>query len=945
MMDALRTLKMWQLATLVIVLVAMGGGTFGGYILLRDGDGGALEEDQSIIPVQRGDLVNDVSISGTLIYPDREALTFGTQGSVGRVLIEEGQQVRQGQPLVVLDDETVANLEKAVAQARIGLRDAEEALADVVSAATDLDLAQAQAAVADARVSHSVALGALAGVVDSYTRSLAQAEVAAAGARVALRDAEEAHESILEPPLAKDVARLESAVTDARIALRDAEEALESILEPPLAEDVARLETAVTDARIALDESRISLDELLVPTGEILARAEASVSDAEIAFRGASEALEELRNPTERKIADAAAAVTDARQALDGAIERLGTLNSGPDADVLAAARSDVTSAAGSLAEAGIDLQLTTRTWDDRLEAATEVFDDALVGYRQVFLKWLGVDLTTEEAASDPATLLTGWNVDLHELFDPGTRFMELAQLFTSGAAVDDPLTRWDETTVITWANFFPGAIRASCEDETLPDEQVCVRGEIDAAWDTLIVAGDALETAKLEADKAVGRAVAVVANAEESVTSAEDRLADLLAVADTLDVASAEGDVLLARLVLESAEEDATLLSQDPDPIDVAALRARLALASADLGSARTDLAALVSGPDEVDVKGRTNLVALAEARLDSAAVDLVQLLEGADEVDIESRKTQVALARADLVTAESDLAEITTGVDPLELAAAESRLDVTLALLDSAVADLAELLVGPDALDVSLREADVSSATASLEAAVQRLEDAVIVAPWDGLVSLLNVEEGDQVNGATTILEVVDPTVVEVDGIVDEIDVLFVQPGARASITMDAIPGEALSGQVSEVATESINQQGVVSYPLRIRVQTPQGVLLPEGLSAVAQVIIREERGVLLLPVQALRGSFEEPLVLVSQEGRIEERAVVLGNSDGFWVVIESGLAEAEPVVMETQEASTQQGFAAIRGLIGGGFAGGSFQRGGGGGQFGGGGGGGGR
>ena len=931
MMDALRTLKMWQLATLVIVLAAMGGGTFGGYILLRDGDGGALEEDQSIIPVQRGDLVNDVSISGTLIYPDREALTFGTQGSVGRVLIEEGQQVRQGQPLVVLDDETVANLEKAVAQARVGLRDAEEALADVVSAATDLDLAQAQAAVADARVSHSVALGALAGVVDSYTRSLAQAEVAAAGARVALRDAEEAHESILEPPLAKDVARLESAVTDAKIALRDAEEALESILEPPLAEDVARLETAVIDARIALDESRISLDELLVPTGEILARAEASVSDAEIAFRGASEALEELRNPTERKIADAAAAVTDARQALDGAIERLGTLNSGPDADVLAAARSDVTSAAGSLAEAGIDLQLTTRTWDDRFEAVTEAFDDALVGYRQVFLKWLGVDLTTEEAASDPATLFTGWNVDLHELFDPGTRFMELAQLFTPGAAVDDPLTRWDETTVITWANFFPGAIRASCEDETLPDEQVCVRGEIDVAWDTLIVAGDALETAKLEADKAVGRAVVVVANAEESVISAEDRLADLLAVADTLDVASAEGDVLLARLVLESAEEDATLLSQDPDPIDVAALRARLALASADLGSARTDLAALVSGPDEVDVKGRTNLVALAEARLDSAAVDLVQLLEGADEVDIESRKTQVALARADLVTAESDLAEITTGVDPLELAAAESRLDVTLALLDSAVADLAELLAGPDALDVSLRAADVSSATASLEAAVQRLEDAVIVAPWDGLVSLLNVEEGDQVNGATTILEVVDPTVVEVDGIVDEIDVLFVQPGARASITMDAIPGEALSGQVSEVATESINQQGVVSYPLRIRVQTPQGVLLPEGLSAVAQVIIREERGVLLLPVQALRGSFEEPLVLVSQDGRIEERAVVLGNSDGFWVVIESGLAEAEPVVMETQEASTQQGFAAIRGLIGGGFPGGSFQRGG--------------
>ena len=907
MMDALRTLKMWQVATLVVVLAAMGGGTFGGYVLLRDDGGGTLEEDQSIIPVQRGDLVNDVSISGTLIYPDREALSFGTPGGVGQVLIEEGQQVQQGQPLVMLDDETIANLEKAVAQARVGLRDAEEALAELVSVASGLDLAQAQAAVADARVSHAVALEALAGVADSYPRSLAQAEVALAGARV---------------------------------ALRDAEGALESILEPPLAEDVARLETAVTDARIALDASRVSLDELLVPTGEIVARAEGAVSDAEIAFRGASEALEELINPTERRIADAAAAITDARQALDVATERLDTLNSGPETDILAASQSDVTSAAGSLSEAEIDLQLTTRSWDGKLEAATDVSDDALEGYRQVFLKWLGVDLTTEEQASNPETLLAEWNVDLHELFDPGTRFTELATLFTSGAAVDDPLTRWDEATVITWANFFPGRIRASCADETLPDEVVCVRGEIDTEWDTLVAAGDALETARLEADKAAGRAVAVVANAVESLTSAEDRFADLLAAADPLDIASAEGDVELARLALEFAEEGAALLSQGPDAIDVAALSARLALASADLGSATTDLAALASGPDEVDVEERTNLVALAQARLDNAAVDLALLVAGPDEVDIESRGRKAALALADLVAAESDLAEL-TGVDPLELNAAESRVDVTLALLDRAEADLAELLAGADALDVSLREADVASATASLEASVQRLANSVIVAPWDGLISLLNVEEGDQVNGATTILEVVDPTVVEVDGIVDEIDVLFVQPGARALISMDAIPGEELNGQVSEVATEAINQQGVVSYPLRIRVQTPPGVLLPEGLSAVAQIIIREERGVLLLPVQALRGTFDEPVVLVSLDGRIEERSVVLGSSDGFWVVIESGLAEADPVVMESQAASTQQGFAAIRGLIGGGFGGGfgggNFQRGQGG-QFGG-------
>ena len=67
------------------------------------------------------------------------------------------------------------------------------------------------------------------------------------------------------------------------------------------------------------------------------------------------------------------------------------------------------------------------------------------------------------------------------------------------------------------------------------------------------------------------------------------DRFYDLLAAADPLEVTSAEGDVELARLVLGSAEESESLLSQEPDPVDVAALSARLALASAELGSGPT--------------------------------------------------------------------------------------------------------------------------------------------------------------------------------------------------------------------------------------------------------------------------------------------------------------------------------------------------------------------
>ena len=61
--------------------------------------------------MQLGDLVNQVSTNGSIVFPNTEILTFGTQGAVGEVLVEEGQQVEEGQILADLDRSTVASLE------------------------------------------------------------------------------------------------------------------------------------------------------------------------------------------------------------------------------------------------------------------------------------------------------------------------------------------------------------------------------------------------------------------------------------------------------------------------------------------------------------------------------------------------------------------------------------------------------------------------------------------------------------------------------------------------------------------------------------------------------------------------------------------------------------------------------------------------------------------
>ena len=367
--------------------------------------------------------------------------------------------------------------------------------------------------------------------------------------------------------------------------------------------------------------------------------------------------------------------------------------------------------------------------------------------------------------------------------------------------------------------------------------------------------ASDNLEIVETQAAKAISNAEVAVTRSEESLAAAEETLADL---------------------------------KTDPDPLEIESREKDLALGLANLDEAEENLRDLSSGPDPVEVEAKRKQVALAQANLVAALDELSELTDEPDPLDVDAARNQVAVARANLEAAGDDLSELTSEPDPVELDAKANQVAVALASLDEAEDKLAELLGAVDPLEVALRQADMASARLPLDSSLDLLNGATLVAPMSGIVSLVNVEAGQSINANIRAVEIVDPTVIEVDGIVDEIDVMFVQVGASAEVTMDALPGQVLQGTVSSVALAAETQQGVVSYPIRIQVQLPQGIQPVEGLSATASIVIREDSDVLLVPLQALYGTFERPLVRVSNGGAVEERPVSVGNSDDFWAVI---------------------------------------------------------
>ena len=182
----------------------------------------------------------------------------------------------------------------------------------------------------------------------------------------------------------------------------------------------------------------------------------------------------------------------------------------------------------------------------------------------------------------------------------------------------------------------------------------------------------------------------------------------------------------------------------------------------------------------------------------------------------------------------------------------------------------------------------------------AVEDFQGATILAPFDGIVSLVNVDPDDQVDENSRVIELVDPSVVEVAGLVNAADVSRVANGATAKVTIGSLAGRVLSGKVIAVSISPRTERGVVSYPVKIRVEIPDGVQIPIGLSSITVVVTHQEKGVLLVPRKAVQSVDGKPVVLVFQDGAIQRRPVVLGNGDDEWVAVLDGLAAGERVVV---------------------------------------------
>lgn len=223
-----------------------------------------------------------------------------------------------------------------------------------------------------------------------------------------------------------------------------------------------------------------------------------------------------------------------------------------------------------------------------------------------------------------------------------------------------------------------------------------------------------------------------------------------------------------------------------------------------------------------------------------------------------------------------------------------------------------------------LALEQAQVKQAQASLDSAKTELSYTEIKAPVDGIVISKAVEVGQTVAASFETPEIFsvaeDLTKMQIEASVVEADIAKVKEGQKVRFTVDSYADDYFYGVVTQVRNEATTTSNVVTYTVVIGIDNSDMKLKP-GMTANVEIITAEEKGVMLVPNQALRfyiddsdnaKRYKDRGVWIMKNGKPERVTVKIGVSDDDNTqILESSLKIGDAVIIgkELSAADTQK------------------------------------
>ena len=237
-------------------------------------------------------------------------------------------------------------------------------------------------------------------------------------------------------------------------------------------------------------------------------------------------------------------------------------------------------------------------------------------------------------------------------------------------------------------------------------------------------------------------------------------------------------------------------------------------------------------------------------------------------------------------------------------QVTAAEASVELAQATLDA-------LLEGPTQNQIATAESQLEQAQLQLTDAQNTLADAMIVAPFDGVVSRVNIVTDQMVNTTTIAITLMDVDTLHIDVVVDELDIPQVQLEQSATIQPEALDGTIINGAVTQIAPAGTNTNGIVTYDVRIDLEPNVSLPIYVGMTTDVEIIVGQEADVLVIPTEAIqRDGIQEFVEVVNSDGSTTQVLIDTGLTIDGVTAIDGDISEGIEVLIPNRTASNSGG-----------------------------------
>ncbi len=422
------------------------------------------------------------------------------------------------------------------------------------------------------------------------------------------------------------------------------------------------------------------------------------------------------------------------------------------------------------------------------------------------------------------------------------------------------------------------------------------------------------------------------VAAAESSLKSAQLKLEQAKQGPKDTDITSAQAKV-------DSAVAALNKLRQGPTAADMTDAQARLTSAQANLAKAQ-------AGPTDQDAASARQKVENAKNALwaSQASRDATcgRPKGGDTDPQCQQARAQVNSAEGNVAIAQNDLDKLLAGPNQNDVISAQQQVTQAQAAIDKlrqgptaaditqaqssitqAEAALEAVKSGPDPIDVQVAQAGVEQAQVNLKQAQLKLQQSTLTAPFNGVITAVTLVPGQNMSASGNPVQLSDLGTLQVVTNVSELDRARLKVGQEVQMTLEALPGVNVEGIVDAISTAGVTTQGVVNFPVTIKLVNPDPAIAP-GMTANLNIIIDKRDNVLLVPNRALRNNGRQRAVTVMVEGQQISVPVQTGMTDGTNTEITGGgLKEGDQVVLTPTTGARAGGFGPGAGpvIVGGG------------------------